>query len=95
MKLLLIFIVARDVRKRQLKTILNCVYCEYDTLLIYNTVHRLSLAISLERLVNCLDEIRLILHKYNKTNLKELDDTEWLTKCMFFTDIIIAFKYFE
>jgi len=46
----------------------------------------LSRAISLERFVNCLDEIRLFLHD-NKTEFKELYNIEWLAKLMFFTDL--------
>jgi hypothetical protein len=49
---------------------------------------RLSRAISLERFVNCLDEIRLFLHD-NKTEFKELYNTEWLAKLMFFTDLTL------
>ena len=82
------FIVARDMHKRQFKKILNDVNCEYDTLLLCNNVRWLSRAISLERFVNCLDEIRLFLHD-NKTEFKELYNTEWLAKLMFFTDLTL------
>lgn len=82
------FIVACDMHKRQFKTILNYVNCEYVTLLMYNNVRWLSRAISLDRFVNCLDEIRLFLHD-NKTEFKELYNTKWLTKLMFFTDVTL------
>ncbi|XP_025203226.1 zinc finger BED domain-containing protein 5-like [Melanaphis sacchari] len=82
------FIVARDMHKRQFKKILNDVNCEYDTLLLCNNVRWLSRATSLERFVNCLDEIRLFLHD-NKTEFKELYNTEWLVKLMFFTDLTL------
>lgn len=74
--------------KRQFKKNLNDVNCEYDTLLMCNNIRWLSRAISLDRFVNCLGEIRLFLHD-NKTGFKELYNTECLTKLMFFTDVTL------
>lgn len=82
------FIVTRDIHKRQFKQIFNDVNCKYDTLLMCNNVRWLSRAISLDRFVNCLDEIRLFLCD-NKTEFKELCNTVWLTKSMFFTDVTL------
>ncbi|KAE9536184.1 hypothetical protein AGLY_007407 [Aphis glycines] len=45
-------------------------------------------ATSLERFINCLNEIRLFLHD-NKIEFKELYNTEWLAKLMFFTDLTL------
>lgn len=53
-----------------------------------NNVYWLSRAISLERFVNHLDDIRLFLHR-NKTEFTELYNTEWLTKLIFFTDVTL------
>lgn len=83
------FIVARDMHKRQFKKLLNDVDCEYDTLLMCNNVRWLSRAISLERFVNCLEEIRLFLDGLKRDDFKELYNTEWLTKLMFFADITL------
>lgn len=86
------FIVARDMHKRQFKKLLNDFDCHYDTLLMYNNVRWLSRAISLERFVDSLEEIRFFLQEFCKTDFKELYDTEWLTKLMFFTDITLHFN---
>lgn len=72
--------------KRQFKKLLNDINYEYDTLLMYNSVRLLSQAISLDKFVNCLEEICLILHN-NKTDFKELYNSERLTKFMFFIDV--------
>ena len=61
----------------------------YDGLLLYNNVRWLSRGKTIERFVECLNEIKHFLSMKNVNDFPELDDAAWLSNLMFFTDLSI------
>lgn len=57
-----------------------------------NSVRWLSRARSLERFMNCVEEICLVLDSSNRDDFKELYDTQWLTKINAFYGHNVTFK---
>ena len=76
--------------KRKFKELLGDMDSMHVGLLMYNNVRWLSRGKVLERFVECLDEIIIflttekIIEKY-----KELFDSQWILKLMFFTDLCL------
>ena len=80
---------SRALHKREFSILLNQVDSSYDGLLLYNNVRWLSRGKTLERFVECLNEIKHFLSIKNVNDFPELDDAAWLSNLMFFTDLSI------
>jgi hypothetical protein len=71
---------------RQFKSLLQEIDCEYGDLLLHSNVRWLSRGKVLTRFVNCYEAIKIFLDE-KKQHFPELNDTDWLLKLMFLTDI--------
>ena len=74
---------ARALHKRQFSLLIKHVESAYNGLLMHNNVRWLSRGKVLERLVECLHEIKLFLNMKNSKDFPELDDDAWLSKLIF------------
>ncbi len=79
------FISARALKKRQFQILLDEVHSVYNGLLMYNHVRWLSRGSVLIRFVECFEEIHLFLTD-KKFDCKDLSDSAWIYKLMFFAD---------
>ena len=80
---------SQALHKREFSILLNQVDSSYDGLLLYNNVRWLSRGKTLERFVECLNEVKHFLSMKNVNDFPELDDAAWLRNLMFFTDLSI------
>ena len=69
---------SRALHKCEFSILLNQVDSSYDRLLLYNNVRWLCREKTLERFVECLNEIRHFLRMKNVNDFPELDAAAWV-----------------
>lgn len=84
---------SQALNKRKFGALLNEVNSVYNGLLMYNNGRWSSRGNVLQRFVDCLEEIRLLLQNEGKfEQYPQLLDVTWFSKLMFFTDICQHFN---
>lgn len=80
---------AHPLSKRKFELLLKEVNSTYNGLLMYNSVRWLSRGKVLQRFVECLNEINQFLCNQQIVEYKELNNCNWISRLMFFTDICL------